>query len=342
MDFLDTSETEVRQATFKPASPLPVPLRIVIPGGAGDMGRLLARHFHKAGHDVVVLSRRKHAMPWRSAVWSGSCDLALMSEIEGADVVINLAGRTVNCRYTEVNRREIMESRVNSTRAVALAIAQAERPPKVWLQASTATLYAHRYDAANDEATGLTGGHEPDAPAAWHFSIDVVKAWERAAVESTGAGRTRLVLLRTSIAMMTDGGAFPVMHNLARFGLGGTIGSGRQYMSWIHQEDFVRSVEEIIANDSLIGPVNLASPYPLPNKDFMRHLRAACGVPIGLPCPELLLAVGTFLLQTEPELVLKSRRVVPGKLLKAGFQFRYLHWEDAARDLCQRWRCNHA
>jgi uncharacterized protein (TIGR01777 family) len=314
------------------------PMKIVIPGGSGQIGTLLARAFHAAGHEVVVLSRRPRKADWRVTQWDAETPDDWTAELEGADAVINLAGRSVNCRYTSENRWLILSSRVKATRAVAQAIACASRPPRVWLQASTATIYAHRYDVANDEATGILGGSEPDVPQTWRFSIDVATAWERAAAKAA-LPHTRTVLMRSAMTMSPDaGGVFDVLLRLVRFGLGGRAGDGRQYVSWIHDQDFVRAVLWLIEHDELEGPVNLAAPNPLPNAEFMRDLRAAWGMPFGLPAATWMLEAGAFLIRTETELVLKSRRVAPGRLLQAGFTFQYPTWPEAARDLCRRWR----
>jgi uncharacterized protein (TIGR01777 family) len=260
------------------------------------------------------------------------------AEVDGADAVINLAGRSVNCRYGAANRRLIKESRVDSTHVVGRAIAQAARPPRVWLQASTATIYAHRFDAPNDEATGIVGGSEPDAPDTWRFSIDVATSWEQALRESA-TPNTRKVLLRSAMVMSPDrGGVFDAFLNLVRRGLGGRFGNGRQYMSWIHDVDFVRSVEWLIDHDEIDGAVNLAAPHPLTNAEFMRDLREAWGIRIGLPSAAWMLEIGALLMRTETELLLKSRRVIPGRLLEHGFSFTFPTWPEAARDLCQRWR----
>jgi uncharacterized protein len=310
-------------------------VKIVIPGGSGQVGAILRRSLTEAGYDVVVLSRSPRA---GEVAWDGRTVGAWAHELEGADAVVNLAGRSVNCRYTPANRRAIMDSRVDSTVAVGNAIAACEEPPRVWLQASTATIYAHRYDAPNDESTGILGGDEPDAPDTWRFSIDVARAWERA-LDAAATSRTRKVAMRSAMVMSPDrGGVFDVLLGLVRRGLGGTIGNGRQYVSWLHDEDFARAVQFLIERDDLAGPVNLASPSPLPNREFMRALREAWGARVGLPAPELMLEVGTFVLRTESELVLKSRRVVPGRLLDAGFEFRHPTWPEAARDLVTRWR----
>ena len=313
-------------------------MKIVIPGGTGQVGTVLARAFHDDGHDVVVLSRKTSNLPWKIVEWNGRNLGDWASEIDGADVVINLAGRSVNCRYHEANRRQMMDSRVDSTRVVGEAIRAASKPPRVWLQASTATIYAHRFDAPNDDVTGIIGGHEPDAPDTWNFSIDVATAWERVTNEAD-TPRTRKVLMRSAMIMSPDrGGIFDTMLTLVRLGLGGTAADGKQYISWIHDLDFIRSVYWLIENEELSGPINLSAPNPLPNKEFMRIVRKAWGMRIGLPASEWMLELGAFLMRSETELILKSRRVVPKLLTDSGFQFEFPTWEAAAADLCRRRR----
>jgi uncharacterized protein len=313
-------------------------MKIVIPGGSGQIGTLLARTFCAEGHDVVILSRKPVAAPWRMVAWDGQTLGRWAQELEGADAVVNLAGRSVNCRYTAANRQAILESRVNATRIVGQAIARAAAPPPVWLQMSTATIYAHRFDAANDETTGILGGLEPNAPDAWRFSIDVATAWERA-TDEVHTPRTRKVKLRSAMVMSPDpGGVFAILLRLVRWRLGGAAGDGRQYVSWIHEQDFGRAVSWLIAHEDFDGPVNLAAPHPLPNGEFMRTLRRAWSVRVGLPATRWMLEVGAFFLRTETELILKSRRVVPGRLQNAGFAFQFPEWHQAAQDLCRRWR----
>jgi len=315
-------------------------MKIVIPGGSGYVGTVLARAFHKQGDEVVVLSRTPASKPWRIVAWDGETLGEWITEFEAADAIINLAGQSVNCRYTAENRRIITESRLKSTRVVGQAIAQAWTPPRVWLQASTATIYAHRYDAPNDEATGIIGGAEPNVPDTWRFSIEVATGWERVFRESP-TPNTRRVAMRSAIVMHPDSGSpFDILLRLVRLGLGGQAGDGRQYMSWIHEADFVRAVIWLIQHDELEGAVNLASPNPLPNAEFMRALRSARGVPFGLPASQWMLKLGAFLAQSETELILKSRRVVPTRLLESGFTFQFPNWPEAARDLCARARAN--
>lgn len=316
-------------------------MKVVIPGGSGQVGTVLARAWHADGHDVVVLTRQPQNFPWRSVAWDGATSGAWAKEVDGSDVLINLAGRSVNCRYTSHNRREILDSRVKSTRAVGAAIAHARRPPRVWLQASTATIYAHRLDAPNDEATGLLGGHEPGAPSAWNFSIDVARAWERA-LEEAVTPKTRKVALRSAMTMSPDaGGIFDTLLTLVRRGLGGAAGDGRQFVSWIHFEDFLRATRWLIDHDEIDGAVNVAAPNPVPNEEFMRTLREASGTRVGLAATRWMLEIGAVFMRTETELILKSRRVVPGRLVQSGFVSNYPTWSTAARDLCQRWKAAH-
>ena len=315
-------------------------MKVVIPGGSGQVGTVLARAFHRDGHEVVVLSRRPREQPWRVVEWDGKTLGVWATQLEGSDVVINLAGRSVNCRYTAANRKEILDSRVLSTRVLGQSVAKLSRPPRVWLQASTATIYAHRYDKANDEATGILGGEEPNAPSTWKFSIDVARAWERA-FDEVVAPRTRKVALRSAMTMSPDaGGVFATLRGLARLGLGGRAGDGRQFVSWIHYRDFVASLRWIIDHDEMSGIVNVAAPGPLPNADFMRLLREAAGISYGLPASKWMLEVGAFFMRTETELILKSRRVVPARLLQLGFQFEFTQWGEAVRDLSRECRAD--
>ena len=313
-------------------------MKIIIPGGSGQVGTILARAFHQAGHEIIILSRKPAAAPWRVVEWDAETPGNWTTELERADAVINMAGRSVNCRYNAENRRLIKESRVKSTRILGEAIARASHPPRVWLQSGTATIYAHRYDAPNDEATGILGGSEPNSPDTWRFSIDVATSWEQALNEST-TPYTRKVLLRSAMVMSPDhGGVFDTLLKLVRYGLGGKAGDGRQYVSWIHDQDFIRAVDWLIKQEELEGPVNLAAPNPVPNAEFMQTLREAWGISLGLPATEWMLEIGAFFLRTETELILKSRRVTPGRLPESGFVFQFPSWAEAARDLCDRWR----
>lgn len=314
------------------------PMRIIIPGGSGQVGCILARRFHAKGHTVTVLSRSPRPAPWRVMRWDGLTPDAWVTELEQSDICINLAGRSVNCRYNASNRRAIFESRVRSTLLLNQVIASFKQPPRLWVNASTATIYRHALDRAMDEATGELGGNESGAPDTWNFSIDVAKGWEEAFF-ATSTPRTRKVAARSAMTFSPDrGGVFDVLSGLVRRGLGGTQGHGTQFVSWIHEADFVRAMDLLIAREDFSGIVNLASPNPLPNSDFMRALRDAWGIRLGLPVPEWMMEIGAFMLRTESELILKSRRVVPGRLLAEGFQFLFPEWPAAASELVARWR----
>jgi uncharacterized protein (TIGR01777 family) len=226
---------------------------------------------------------------WRVVPWDGVALGARQREIDNCDVVVNLAGRCVNCRYTAANRQQILQSRVLSTRVVGQAIAGAAHPPRLWLQASTATIYAHRYDRPNDEYTGVLGGGEATTPSSGRFSIDVALAWEQAFDDAVPDG-TRKVLLRSAMTLSPDaGGVFDTLLGLVRRGLGGRAGHGRQFMSWIHYQDFIAAIRWLIARDDIAGVVNVASPNPLPNAEFMRILREACSTRFGLPASRWML-----------------------------------------------------
>jgi len=319
------------------------PLRIVLPGGSGQVGRVLARYFQESGHHVTILTRLPYAETWQTVHWDGETVGPWTEYLEGADVCINLAGRNVNCRYTQANRAAIYESRIRSTRLLGEVIGGLADPPRVWLNASTATIYRHAMDRPMDEATGELGGYESiganrRAPGTWNFSIQVAKDWE-AALFAAQTPRTRKVAMRSAITFSpVSGNAFGILLNLVRFGLGGWQGNGRQFVSWIHELDFARAVEFLIAREDMEGPVNMASPNPLPNREFMAILREAYGIPNGLPAPAPLIELAAVFLRTESELVLKSRRVVPGRLLEAGFEFKFPTWAEAAEDLVHRWR----
>jgi len=308
--------------------------KIVLPGGAGFLGRALTGFFSTRGWDVVVFSRLPRAgNTARCVAWDGETLGPWVEEIEGADVVVNLAGRTVNCRYHPRNRREICESRLRSTRVLGEAIANAANPPRVWINSSSATIYREARDRAMDEETGEIGNG---------FSVDVCEQWERELANAL-APQTRKIALRSAIVLGPGaGGAFSPFFNVVRFGGGGPMGDGGQFVSWIHVEDFCRAVEWIIEREELSGAINCASPNPVPNAEFMRELRQASGRRLGLPATRWMLEIGAFALRTETELLLKSRRVVPARLLSSGFAFRFPELHAALTDLVPRHRAARA
>jgi len=313
-------------------------MKIVIPGGSGQVGRMLARHFHERGHRVTVLSRTPRPAPWRVSAWDGLTPGPWIADLRASDVCINLAGQSVNCRYHTANRRAILESRVRSTSLLNKIIACLNPAPRLWINASTATIYRHALDRPMDEATGELGGNEVGAPDTWNFSIDVAKAWEEAFF-ATPTPLTRKVAIRSAMTFSPDrGGVFDTFLGLVRHGLGGAQGRGDQFVSWIHETDFCRAIDFLIEREEFAGVVNVASPNPLPNREFLEILREAWGIRFGMPARGWMLEIGTFLMRTESELVLKSRRVAPGRLLAAGFQFRFPEWRAAAKDLVGRWR----
>lgn len=304
--------------------------RLVIAGGNGFLGGLLANHFTASGDEVVVLTRRPATNgPLRAVRWDGETPGPWVRELEEADAVINLAGRSVDCRYDARNRRLIWDSRIRSTGVLGSTIAASSSPPRVWLNMSTATIYRHSLDRAMEETTGEIAA-TPEAKDA--FSVEVAQAWENAFF-SACTPDTRKIALRTAMVLGGGGGVFPVLQRLTRFGLGGRMGSGRQFVSWIHETDFARAVEWLIDREDLSGVVNLAAPGPLPNAEMMRLFRRACGRPFGLPAPRWMLEIGAFILRTETELIIKSRRVVPERLRENGFSFLFPDFPAALAEL---------
>lgn len=305
--------------------------RIVIAGGSGFLGQVLAHYFLSAGGDVVILTRSpgQSGLLGRQVGWDGRTVGDWARELEGAAAIINLTGKSVNCRYHARNREEILGSRVNSTRVLGEATSRCARPRQVWLNASTATIYKHTFGAPWDEA----GQIEATPEAKDRFSVEVARAWERA-LDEAPAAHTRKVAMR--MAMVLGPGknsVFPMLRRLTKFGLGGRMGGGRQFVSWIHEGDFCRAVEWLISHGNFEGPVNLAAPNPVPNAEMMRTLRQVSGARWGLPADNWMLEIGAVVLRTETELLIKSRRVIPGRLLKSGFEFQFRTIREAFENL---------
>ena len=292
--------------------------KIVIAGGTGFLGRFLSSRLRTDGSEVIVVGRRSGDVNWNDTA-------ALVDALEGSDLVINLAGRSVDCRYDEKNKKEILNSRIETTQTIGNAIAKCKQPPALWINSSTATIYRHATDRAMTESSGDIGTG---------FSVNVAKAWENVFF-SFRSPATRQVALRMAIVLGMSGGALQPLKTLARLGLGGKQGRGDQMFSWIHIEDVYRVILFLTEHPELNGAVNVSSPGPLPNKEVMKLLRNKLHVPFGLPAPAWLLEVGAVFIRTETELVLKSRWVLPERLLQAGFQFKFPKLEQALNDLVQ-------
>lgn len=311
--------------------------RIVIAGASGFIGRYLAEHYRAAGATVLLVGRGGADARWDDPA-------ALRRAVTGADVLINLAGKSVNCRYGDANRAEIFRSRLATTKALREAVAASDAPPPVWFNASTATIYRHAEDRPMTESTGELGTG---------FSVNVARAWEAEFFEGELPG-TRRVALRMAI-VLGDGSALVPLLRLARFGLGGPqldgrwfattarrnagtfhefrARGGRQRFSWVHIRDVLGTIEFLRDRPELDGPVNIAAPAPVDNRTMMATLRRVVGVPAGLPAPRWVLELGSAAIRTETELVLKSRWVVPERLLAAGYEFAYPELEPALRDI---------
>lgn len=304
---------------------------LLVAGGTGFLGRIVSRHFRSLGWRVIVLSRHEdaHSHDEDQLRWDGMNAGPWVEAVNEADVLLNLAGRSVNCRYNAKNRREIELSRTASTKTLAEAIAGARRPPRVWLNSSTATIYRHAEDRAQGDDDGEIGSG---------FSVNVAQAWEEAFFE-TPTPSTRKLALRTAMVMGPgSGGPFNVFYTLARFGLGGAMGNGRQRVTWLHDHDFCRAIEFLIEHNDLAGTVNLTAPDWPTNREFMATLRKVVGQPIGLPATKWMIELGAIFLRTESELPLKSRWVAPTRLQAAGFTHRFADWSTAAQDLVARTR----
>lgn len=290
--------------------------KLLLAGANGFLARYLTRYFADHGWVVVGLARHSNGMDpqCRYVHWDGKWLGDWLSEVDGCDVLINLTGRTVNCRYNVENKRQIIDSRVDSTRVLGKAINACAHPPSLWLNASTATIYRDSLDRAQDE-TGEAGEG---------FSVEVAKAWEDAFFSAVVPETVRKVALRTSMVLADEPGTvYRYLYNLAKYGLGGKIGDGKQMVSWIHIDDVCRITDWLIAHEHIEGAINMTAPEPLSNAEVMRRFRKFVGMPIGLPATRWMAEIGAFFLRTETELILKSRWVVPTRLLENGYVFKY-------------------
>jgi len=298
---------------------------VVIAGGSGFLGKVLTNYFHDKVEKIVILSRSEEKIVdnIHYLQWDGKTLGEWTNSIDGSDVLINLAGKSVDCRYHQKNKDLILSSRLDATKVLGQAIMECPNPPKVWLNSSTATIYRHSLDKEMDEVTGEIGNG---------FSVDVATAWEREFFNFSLL-KTRQVALRTSIVLGKGGGAFPPLLNLTKMGFGGKQGNGKQMISWIHEEDFVRAVNYIIQQQEISGIINVVAPKPVTNEKFMQLLRKETGAPFGLPMGKTLLKIGASIIKTEPELILKSRNVIPKRLEENGFQFKYKSLKETLENL---------
>ncbi len=354
--------------------------KIIIAGGTGFIGQAMAQYFGKDNH-VVILTRQSvnahnnnhnnrlikasdgyNITYWR---WDGKhVETHWLNDIEGCDVVINLAGKSVNCRYNERNKQEVLASRVDATQAIGQAIRHAKKPPQLWINAASATIYRHAMDRPQEEENGeISDLKQDNMPYSlldkmryrWKkvkagllhgkdsaqyqlldkdFSVGICQQWEHTFFEEHTPA-TRKVALRAAITLGA-GGVMKPYFNLLKAGLGGYQGNGRQMYSWIHEEDLCRIVEWCYEHPEAEGVYNCAAPNPVTNTDFMRMLRRVTGHKFGLPAFTWMLELGAGLIGTESELVLKSRWVLPGRLLKSGFRFKYLQASDALQDIVRK------
>jgi len=297
--------------------------KIILAGGSGFIGNMLAAHFTGKGNKVIVLTRKGDMLKKgiKYVYWDGQTIGKWVTELEGSDVLINLTGKSVNCRYNDKNKKEIVSSRINATHVLSDALVAMKSPPLLWINAASATIYKNATDRPQDEYTGEIGTG---------FSVDVCKKWEAAFVEQDIPG-VRKIGLRIAVVLGKNGGVIPYYFNLAKFGLGGRQGSGKQYFSWVYEEDVTGVIDFLIDHKQLKGIFNVASPNPVQNNELMKNVRDAVKMPFGLPATKWMLEIGTFLLRTETELILKSRWVIPAKLQDAGYKFKVADIKQALK-----------
>ena len=299
--------------------------KIILAGGNGYLGGILAEYYRHLAGEVIILSRKPKTPDENitTIVWDGINKGEWVQQLVGADLLINLCGKNVNCRYNKKNRAAIISSRVIPTRLLGKVIEEMEHPPKLWINITSATIYRHAEDRPQDEATGETG---------YGFSITVCREWEEAFF-STNTPHTRKIALRMGIVLGRISAVFPRLLNLVKCGLGGRQGNGQQYVSWVHEQDAVKCTEWLLQHEQLSGIINCTAPEPVKNIELMRIIRHAYGIPFGLPSPVWLLALGTMLIGTETELILKRRWVLPARLLESGYNFLFNKAEHAVNDI---------
>lgn len=298
--------------------------KIVLAGGNGYLGTVLARYYKPLADEIIILSRKP--MPddgiIKTVVWDGKTPDAWIRHIEHADLLVNLCGKNVNCRYTPKNKKEILDSRIIPTQLLGEAINKLTNPPKLWINIVSATIYRHAEDRPQDEHNGELGEG---------FSVNVCRKWEETFFEAS-TPETRKVALRVSLVLGKSDGVFPRLRNLVRYGLGGKQGNGKQHVAWVHELDVARITEWVLQHPDHKGIYNCTAPMPVTNKVMMQSLRQSCGARFGLPAPKWLLEIGALLIGTETELVLKSRWVMPQRLINEGYQFKFPLITDAVND----------
>jgi len=296
-------------------------MKIIIAGGSGFLGNALENFFSERQNEVIVLSRNPKKK--NDIFWDARNIGEWANELNNADVLINMTGKSVDCRYNEKNKKEILESRINSTKVLQEAVDNCQNPPKTWLNASSATIYVHAETQLMDEENGIIGDD---------FSMNICKLWEVAFFEKPNQN-VRKVALRTSIVLGNEDGAFPKLKTITKLGLGGKQGRGQQMMSWIHIMDFCRAIEYIIGNEAITGVINITAPTPIKNTDFMQLLRNKMHIPFGISSSVFILELAAIFIKTETELLLKSRNVYPKRLLESSFRFAFPNIELALQDL---------
>ena len=299
--------------------------KLIIAGGTGFLGKALISKYEHDFDEIIILSRSANTQlkNVRYVQWDAKSFGSWCSELEGATAIINLCGKSVDCRYTEKNKALIFSSRLDSTQIIGEAILKCINPPTLWINGASATIYAHSENKRRTELSTEIGSG---------FSVEVCKAWENVFNEFT-LPNTRKVNLRISMVMGREGGVFPVLMGMTAKGLGGTMGKGTQQVSWVHIDDFCNFVNRVIDRDDVVGVYNVVAPNPITNKNMMALFRKKVHVKIGLPATEWMLKIGAILIGTETELILKSRYSYPEKALSEGFLFKYKTFQECLDNL---------
>jgi len=299
--------------------------KIVLAGGSGYIGKILIAHFKNITKEIIILNRSRNVTVGnvRYVNWDGKTIGEWRGELEGTDMLVNLCGKSVNCRYNEQNKKKILDSRIVPTKLLGDVIEELKMPPKLWVNVTTATIYRHAEDRPQDEVNGEIGSG---------FSVDVAKQWEAIFMRPTKVP-TRKIALRMAMVIGKGDSVLKRLVNLAKCGLGGKQGDGKQYVTWIHEEDVASIMEWLLTHEDMSGAINCTAPGPIPNAQMMHLIQKACGVKIGLPAPKWLLEFGALIIGTETELLLKSRWVMPTILLDSGYVFKYPTFEKALGNL---------